>query len=94
MCSALVETKEKGLPTSQVSELLEGFFFKFSSFALNIDRMKQHALLKIWHKPVRHSMLCSGHRILGVTKALANWDDLSQPKSTIGCDLLVFINKV
>lgn len=38
--------------------------------------MKLHAWLKIRHKPVRQFMLCNGHRILGVTKALANWDDL------------------
>lgn len=76
MCSAFVETKEKGLPKSQVSELLAGFF-QFLSFALGIDRTKPHAHLKSWHKYVRHFMLCSGHRILGVTKALANWDDLS-----------------
>lgn len=61
--------KIKRLLKAQLPELSVTWFFSFLSFALSINRMKPHAWLKIWHKPVRHFMLCNGNRILGITKA-------------------------
>lgn len=72
----LLKLKRKGFPSHKFLSFWQDFLL-FLSFALGINRMKPHVQLKIWHKPAKHFVLCSDHRLFGVNKALANWDNVS-----------------